>query len=172
VCSKRPSLAVLMHVADSTRPLTGAPCALLCVPFLPLMFCWLGRLSQMTRCRRVRVCLLQGWCIACCVLLCCRLRLVLLAVAPPLSAPLGVLRPKPPRGKAWSPSCFVCFQSRSISRQNLKKGKTRQSEASRRFSRQLEANFKGSYRDSSRLKGFPTEKTSPCRISRRKKIQL
>jgi hypothetical protein len=39
----------------------------------------------------------------------CRLRLVLLGVAPFRSAPLGVLRPKPRWVRAWSPTCvFFC----------------------------------------------------------------
>jgi hypothetical protein len=52
---------------------------------------------------------LLGWCVALCVRSRCRLRPVLLGVVPPRSAPLGVLRPKPLRGKAWSPIWFFFF---------------------------------------------------------------
>jgi hypothetical protein len=49
------------------------------------------------------VCLLRGSCIALCLLSRCRLCLALLGVVPFRSAPLGVLRPKPRWGRAWSP---------------------------------------------------------------------
>jgi hypothetical protein len=55
---------------------------------------------------RARVCSLLGSCVALCLLLRCRLCLVLLGVAPFRSAPLGVLRPKPPWGRAWSQIWF------------------------------------------------------------------
>jgi hypothetical protein len=48
----------------------------------------------------------RGSCASLCLLLRCRLCLVLLGVAPFRSAPLGVLRPKPPWGRAWSPIWF------------------------------------------------------------------
>jgi hypothetical protein len=47
-----------------------------------------------------------AWCAVPYVLSCCRPRPVLLVVTPPLSAPLGVLRPKPFWGEAWSPIGF------------------------------------------------------------------
>jgi hypothetical protein len=40
----------------------------------------------------------------------CHLSLVLLGVAPPCSAPLGVLRPKPLRDKAQSPIRFFLYK--------------------------------------------------------------
>jgi hypothetical protein len=79
---------------------------MLCAPFLPPSFPCLGRLLRTTLCPWVRVCSLLGSCVALCVLLRCRLRLVLLRVAPSRSAPLGVLRPTPRWCKAWSPTCF------------------------------------------------------------------
>jgi hypothetical protein len=46
---------------------------------------------------------LLDWCVALCLLLRCRLRPVFLGVAPSGSAPLGMLRPRPRWGRAWSP---------------------------------------------------------------------
>jgi hypothetical protein len=55
---------------------------------------------------RARVCSLRGSCVALCLLSRCRLCLVMLGVAHFRSAPLGVLRPKPRWGRAWSPIWF------------------------------------------------------------------
>jgi hypothetical protein len=49
-------------------------------------------------------------CVVLCLLSRCHLRHVLLGVAPFRSAPLGVLRPKPPWSKAWSSiGLFFCW---------------------------------------------------------------
>jgi hypothetical protein len=89
-----------------------APGVMLSAPFLPPLFSWLVLLWRTTLCLRVRVCSLRGSCAARCLLSRCRLSLVLLGVAPFRSAPLGVLRPKPRWGRAWSPiwffSWFLC----------------------------------------------------------------
>jgi hypothetical protein len=55
------------------------------------------------------VCLLLVWYTVAWAISRCRLRPVLPGVAPRPSVPSGVLRPKPPWGKAWSSSClFFC----------------------------------------------------------------
>jgi hypothetical protein len=74
--------------------------ALLCALLLPAMSCWLGLLLLMRQCLLVTPRLLLTWCPAACSLSPCRPRPVLLGVASPRSARLGVLRPKPTWGKA------------------------------------------------------------------------
>jgi hypothetical protein len=76
--------------------------------FLPAISFWLALLLLMRPCLLVNVCLLLVWYTVAWALSRCRPRPVLPGVAPP-SAPSGVLRPKPLRGKAWSPSCFFLF---------------------------------------------------------------
>jgi hypothetical protein len=93
-------------ILSASCPLVPALFLLLCARFLPAMSFWLGRLLLMRPCLLVNVCLLLVWCIVACALSRCRPGLVLLGVAPHLSAPSGVPRPKPLWGKAWSPICF------------------------------------------------------------------
>jgi hypothetical protein len=75
---------------------------------LPPLFSWLELLWR-TTCLRARVCLLWSSCVALCLLLRCRLCLVLLGVAHFRSAPLGMLKPKPRRRRAWSPIWVFSF---------------------------------------------------------------
>jgi hypothetical protein len=88
---------------SASCPLVLALLVLLCVRFLPAMSFWLGRLLLMRLCLLVTACSLLAWCAVGCGLSNCRPRLVLLGVAPPSSAPLGVLRPKPSCGKGVVP---------------------------------------------------------------------
>jgi hypothetical protein len=83
-----------------------APGVMLCAPLLPPLFSWLEILWRTSLCLRAHVCSLLGPCVAICLLLRCRLCLVLLGVAPFRSAPLVVLRPKPRWGRAWSTIWF------------------------------------------------------------------
>jgi hypothetical protein len=82
-----------------------APGVMLYAPLLPPLFFWLEPLWRTTLCLRARVCSLLWSCVALSLLSRCSLCLVLLGVAPFRSAPLGVLRPKPRWGRAWSPIC-------------------------------------------------------------------
>jgi hypothetical protein len=86
-----------------------APGVMLYAPLLPPLFSWWALLWRTTLFLRARVCSLRGSCVALCLLSRCRLCLVLLGVAPFSSAPLGVLRPKPRWGRAWSPIWFFFF---------------------------------------------------------------
>jgi hypothetical protein len=89
-------------LSPSCRAVPG-PGVMLCAPLLPPLFSWLELLSRTTLCMRARVRSLRGSCLGVCLLLRCHLCLALLGVAPFCSAPLGVLRPKPRWGRAWSP---------------------------------------------------------------------
>jgi hypothetical protein len=82
---------------------------MLCAPLLPPLFSCLELVWRTMQCLRARVCSLRGSCAGLCLLSRCRLRLVLLGVAPFRSAPLGVLRLKPRWGRSWSPIWFFAL---------------------------------------------------------------
>jgi hypothetical protein len=107
-----PALAARPRAAARPQPCSASlvpshernrllPAVTLCALCLPPLFSWLGLLLRMPRCQWIQLCSLLGSCVFLCLLSRCRLRHVLLGVAPFRSAPLGVLKPKPPCSSAW-----------------------------------------------------------------------
>jgi hypothetical protein len=97
-------LSLILSVFCRTVPVLSV---LLCTPWLPLMFSWLGLLWRMA---------LYPWVSVSSGLVHRSLRPLALppvsrvaGCCPPDVAPLGVLRPKPVRGRAWSPICFFFY---------------------------------------------------------------
>jgi hypothetical protein len=101
------------HIATVvvSKPRGAKPFMPLSARLLPAMSFWLGLLLLMRPCLLVNVCLLQVWYTVAWALSRCRPRPVLPDVAPPPSAPSGVLRPKLLWGKAWTPSCFFSLEA-------------------------------------------------------------